>query len=145
VRRLAGEQRALKDLAENMQRNLDENKDVLGRMDRIVEEMDQIVRDMEGGHLGEETVRNEERILSRLLDAQRSIHKRDYEKRRTSTTAENLFSIGQGADNSRNASQKLREEIRRAMLLKAPGEFEDLIKLYFRALAEEAPPDRGEQ
>jgi hypothetical protein len=40
------------------------------------------------------------------------------------------------------SARELREAIRRAMQLKAPGEFEDLIKSYFRALAEEhaAPP-----
>jgi hypothetical protein len=31
------------------------------------------------------------------------------------------------------------------MSLKAPGEFEDLIKLYFRALAEEAPSARSDE
>ena len=108
-------------------------------MDRIIEEMEEVIRDLEGGVLNEQTLRNQERILSRMLDAQRSVNSRDYEKKRRSVTAEDVFSnVPDGAD-ARRTSQMLREEIRRAMALKAPGEFEDLIRLYFRALAEEAP------
>jgi hypothetical protein len=89
--------------------------------------------------LNDQTIRNEERILSRLLDANRSVHSRDYEKRRLSETGEDVFSGAEGKEIQKPASQLLRDEIRRAMSLKAPGEFEDLIRLYFRALAEEAP------
>ncbi|UCG50525.1 MAG: DUF4175 family protein [Candidatus Latescibacterota bacterium] len=142
VDRLAGEQRSLKDMAEQIQKDLKDNKRVLGRMDKIVDEMEEVIRDLEGGVLDEQTLRKEERILSRLLDAQRSIHSRDYEKKRLSVTAEDIFSRATGTLSEETTSQTLREEIRRAMTLKAPGEFEDLIKLYFRVLAEEAPAAR---
>ena len=114
--------------------------------DRIIDEMEEVIRDIEGGTLDENTLQKEERILSRLLDAQRSIHSRDYEKKRTSETAAEMYSDARGVPESRPQSQMLREEIRRAMALKAPGEFEDLIRLYFRALAEEATTRRtGEE
>ncbi|MFQ5511247.1 MAG: DUF4175 family protein [Candidatus Krumholzibacteriia bacterium] len=143
MQRLAGEQRSLRQMAENIQKDGKQGDRPLGRMDKIIEEMQEVIRDLEGGVLDEQTLRNQERILSRMLDAQRSVHSRDYEKKRLSTAAGDLFSsVPDGAD-SRRASQMLREEIRRAMALKAPGEFEELIRLYFRALAEEAPVDRG--
>lgn len=140
VDRLAGQQRSLREMADKMQKDLDSDKRVLGRMDKITQEMDEVIRDLDSGVVDEETVRNEERILSRLLDASRSVHSRDYERKRMSTAAGDVFSDPAGVNASRPNSQLLREEIRRAMLLKAPGEFEDLIKLYFRALAEEARP-----
>lgn len=140
VRRLAGQQRSLQETAEEIAKNADGDR-ILGRMDKIIEEMEEVIRDLDSGVLDEQTVRNEDRILSRLLDASRSVHSRDYEKKRTSETAPpDIFSKTLGGDSSRPNSQLLREEIRRAMTLKAPGEFEDLIKLYFRALAEETPP-----
>jgi hypothetical protein len=140
IERLAGQQRSLREMTERMQKDLDSNKRILGRTEKLMQEMDEVIRDFDSGILDEETVRNEERILSRLLDANRSVHSRDYEKKRVSTTAGDVFSNPVGTDASAPNSQLLREEIRRAMLLKAPGEFEDLIKLYFRALAEEARP-----
>jgi hypothetical protein len=143
VKRLAGEQRSLKEIAEGMRNDLKENERVLGRMDKISEDMDEVIKDLESGDVSERTLQKEERILSRLLDAQRSVHTRDYEKDRLSRTAADVYSKPGAASSVQPASQLLREEIRRAMALKAPGEFEDLIRLYFRALAEETPAGTG--
>jgi hypothetical protein len=143
VQRLAGEQRSLKDIAEKMQKDFKQNERTLGRVDKIVEEMEEVIKDLESGKLDEETLDKEERILSRLLDAQRSVHARDYEKERVSAAAGDVFSEGGAAAVPPGGAQALREEIRRAMELKAPGEFEDLIRLYFRALAEESQAAPG--
>jgi hypothetical protein len=136
--RLAQQQRTLKDLAEEIQKTMDENRDLLGRLDRTVEEMESVSQSLERGNVDQDLVRREQRILSRLLDAQRSVHTRDYEQKRESVTAEDIFSRSLGVNPDATESQSLRDEIRKAMQLKAPGEFEDLIKLYFRALAEES-------
>jgi len=138
MQRLAAQQRSLEELAKEVEKSAKTDRS-LGRMDKVVEEMQEVIRDLEGGVLDDQTVRNQQHIVSRLLDAQRSVHTRDYEKKRESMTAQDLYSQSVGKSASKNPEQQLREEIRRAMMLKAPGEFEDLIKLYFRALAEEQP------
>jgi hypothetical protein len=139
IDRLAGQQRSLQEIAKEIQKSLEDNPDqALGRLDRTIDDMEAVVESLEQGSLDDDLVNKEQRILSRLLDAQRSIHTRDYEKKRESVTAEDVFSKSLGAGSREAMSETLREEIRRAMQLKAPGEFEDLIKLYFRALAEEA-------
>jgi len=136
--RLAGQQRSLKEIAEQIKKTSRDNpNNTLGRLDRTIEDMEAVVDALQQGALDEDLVNREQRILSRLLDAQRSVHTRDYEKKRESTTAEDMFSKSLGDGKQEPVSQTLREEIRRAMQLKAPGEFEDLIRLYFRALAEE--------
>ena len=75
------------------------------------------------------------------------MHTRDYEKKRESHTAQDVFSKSLGRRGDGAGTQTLRDEIERAMQLKAPGEFEDLIRLYFRALAGETatPPAAGSQ
>jgi DNA repair exonuclease SbcCD ATPase subunit len=143
ARRLAAEQRSLKELAENIQRDLRENRELLGRLDRTIEEMEAVSKDLDQGNVSRDLIEREQRILSRLLDAQRSIHTRDYENERESITAGDVFSKNPPPGQEGPDSQSLREALRRAMQLKAPGEFEDLIKLYFRALAEEAAPGSG--
>jgi len=135
--RLAGQQRSLQDIAKEIQKELEDNPNSLGRLDRAIEDMEAVVQALRQGALDDDLVNKEQRILSRLLDAQRSVNTRDYEKKRESATAEDVYSKSLGAPDKEPLSQSLREEIRRAMQLKAPGEFEDLIKLYFRALAEE--------
>jgi hypothetical protein len=141
--RMASQQRSLKELAEEIQRSMKDNQDLLGRLDRTAEEMEAVSKALERGNVDEDLVRREQRILSRLLDAQRSVHSRDYEQKRESVTAEEMFSRSLGVRPDAPESQSLRDEIRRAMQLKAPGEFEDLIKLYFRALAEESAVQSG--
>jgi hypothetical protein len=143
LERLAGQQRSLKDLAEDIQRSMKDNQELLGRLDRTVDEMESVSRSLERGNVDDDLVRREQRILSRLLDAQRSVHTRDYEQKRESVTGDDIFSKSLGTRPDGPESQSLREEIRRAMQLKAPGEFEDLIKLYFRALAEESAAEGG--
>ena len=143
AQRLAAQQRSLKELAENIQRELRENRELLGRMDHTIKEMEAVSKDLDQGNLSPDLVEREQRILSRLLDAQRSIHTRDYENERESITAADLFSKSLVPGREGPESQSLREALRRAMQLKAPGEFEDLIKLYFRALAEESASGDG--
>lgn len=139
MRRLAAAQRSLKELAEEIAKQLQEDKSSPGRMDRILEDMAAVVKDLDDSALSERTLDHQERILSRLLDAQRSIHNRDYERKRESVTADDIFSRGLGETGAGGSVSELREEIRRAMKLKAPGEYEDLIRYYFRALAGEYP------
>jgi chromosome segregation ATPase len=141
--RLAEQQRTLKELAEQIQKSMDQNRELLGRLDKTVDEMESVSKSIERGEVDPDLVRREQRILSRMLDAQRSVHTRDYEQKRESVTAEDIFSRSLGENPDGPDAQSLRDEIRKAMQLKVPGEFEDLIKLYFRALAEESASPAG--
>jgi hypothetical protein len=138
--RLAGQQRSLQDIAKQIQESSKDNdRETLGKLDRTIEDMEAVVDALNRGQVDEDLVNKEQRILSRLLDADRSVNTRDYEKRRESVSAEDVFSKSLGRRPEGADAQTLRDEIQRAMQLKAPGEFEDLIRMYFRALADEAP------
>ncbi len=139
LERLAGQQRSLQEIAKQIEQSAKGNRETLGRLDRTIEDMEAVVDALEKGNVDEDLVNKEQRILSRLLDAERSVHTRDYEKKRESVSAEDVFSKSLGRRPDGADAQTLRDEIQRAMQLKAPGEFEDLIRLYFRALADEAP------
>ena len=83
--RLAQQQGALgKSMSElsGEARASEEMSKLLGDLDNIAKEMQEVVKDMEQGNVNENTIRKQERILSRLLDSQRSMRERDYEKRR---------------------------------------------------------------
>jgi hypothetical protein len=138
--RLAGQQRSLQDVAKQIQESMKKEGTGVGKLDRAVEDMEAVTEALKSGQINDDTVAKQQRILSRLLDADRSVNTRDYEQKRESHTAEDVFSksLGKRADSA--SAQSLRDEIQRAMQLKAPGEFEDLIRLYFRALAGESNP-----
>jgi len=136
--RLSGQQRSLRDVAEKIEKEMKGDKNSMGSLERMIEEMEAVAKAIKRGEIDHDLINKEQKILSRLLDADRSINTRDYEKNRERVTADDVFSRSLGLKAKDPMSQSLREEIRRAMQLKAPGEFEDLIKLYFRALAEES-------
>jgi hypothetical protein len=139
--RLAGEQRSLQELAKEIQESLKNERQAPGRLDKAIEDMEAVVKSLQQGNLSDDLVNKQQRILSRMLDAERSVHTRDYEKERESVTADEIFSRTLGRRPESVDAQTLRDEIQRAMQLKAPGEFEELIRMYFRALADDAPAD----
>jgi hypothetical protein len=137
---LAGQQRSLQDVAKQIQDSMKKERTGVGKLDRAVEDMEAVTEALKNGDINDDTVNKQQRILSRLLDAQRSVNTRDYEQKRESHTAQDVFSKSLGTRGDSASAQSLRDEIQRAMQLKAPGEFEDLIRLYFRALAGESNP-----
>jgi hypothetical protein len=143
MERLAGEQRSLQEIAKQIQESMRGEQQPLGKLDRAIEEMEAVVESLQQGNLNDDLVNRQQRILSRMLDAERSVHTRDYEKKRESMTADEVFSRTLGRRPESADAQSLRDEIQRAMQLKAPGEFEELIRMYFRALADESPADAG--
>jgi hypothetical protein len=137
LERLAGQQRSLAEVAKQIQESMKQEREGLGKLDRAVQDMEAVTEALRSGELNDDLVNKEQRILSRLLDAERSVNTRDYEKKRESHTAQDVFSKSLGRQGDGAGTQTLRDEIQRAMQLKAPGEFEDLIRMYFRALAGE--------
>ena len=86
----------------------------------------------------------QERIVSRMLDARRSLHKRDFNEKRESRTAGEQFSKGGKPLQESERMKKLRRDIERALRTGTPEEYEDLVRQYFRAIGEAqgapAPP-----
>lgn len=138
--RLAGQQRSLQDVAKQIQESMKQERTGVGKLDRAIQDMEAVGDALKSGQLNDDVVNKQQRILSRLLDAERSVNTRDYEQKRESHTAQDVFSRSLGRRSDGADAQSLRDEIQRAMQLKAPGEFEDLIRLYFRALAGESIP-----
>jgi hypothetical protein len=137
--RMAGRQRALQEMLEKLQKEAQGTDRLLGDLDRVAQDMEEVIRDLVEENADQGTLERQNRILSRLLDAQRSIHRRDYEKQRVSRTAEDLYSGDAGPGTlTEERLNKLRQDIDRALQSRLPAEYERLIREYFRALSQEA-------
>jgi hypothetical protein len=137
--RLAAEQRSMEDLLQQILEESGGSQQMLGDLGDLGEEMDRIAQSLERGDLDRELLEREERVLSRLLESQRSLNRRDYSRRRESRTGADL----RAADPGRGAYEPedrevLLDRIRRAMREKGPAEYEELNRLYFRALSGKA-------
>ncbi len=132
--RLKAEQGAIR---EGLQEMMGEGDgETLGRLDQIIEEMREIEKELEAGRISEETLRRQEKVFERLLDAQRSVHRRDFKRERQGESADELAPLWPEIDEGADPLAKLREEIRRGQEGAAPSEYEELIQEYYRSLLE---------
>ena len=135
-------------LLEDARRLADEfgdRREILGRLDDTVEEMEETLEEMGRTGASDETINRQKRILSRLLDAQRSLRRRDYTQERRSRTGEayGRTSPGDVPSSLTTATEELREDLLRAMQREYPTEYRELIRAYFDGLAKDVTEGRN--
>jgi len=112
-------------------------REILGRLDDLADEMAGALEEMGRTGASDETIERQKKILSRLLDAQRSLRRRDYTRERRARTGGAVAAEDPGAlpDGLARAREELREDLLRAMQRDYPSEYRELIRAYFEALS----------
>lgn len=127
-------QKALEDL-NNERRNLpQQDKRILGSMEKILQEMQEIISDLKSGQITPETLKRQERILSRLLDATKSIYERDFEERRESTPGKEVSKTSPSEINPQILNKKTFDQILNELKQTYTKDYEELIRKYFLIL-----------
>ena len=141
---MAAQERLIED-ARRLAREFGDRREILGRLDDTADEMEKALAEMEESGASQQTVDRQKRILSRLLDAQRSLRRREYTRERLSRPGEEYARERPGAlpDDATRATQQLREDLLRAMERAYPGEYRDLIRAYFEGLTQDASGGSG--
>jgi len=138
--RISGEQgkamKSVQELAKEEKQFSSGEKKALGSLEKIAEDMQQVMSDMESGRITPETMKRQERILSRLLDASRSMNERDYEKKRESNTGMDVFqnSPAEIDMSTQEGKEKLWKDFLRSIEQGYTKDYEDLIRSYFEQL-----------
>lgn len=130
-----GAKKSLEELAKE-QKEIGGNKEKLGELDKIAKEMQEIMNDVRQNGVTPENMRKQEKILSRLLDASRSVHDRDFEKQREGRQAENIFnqSPDQIDFSTQEGKNKALEDMMKANRRGYSKDYENLIRAYFETL-----------
>lgn len=108
-------------------------------LEEISKKMQEVITDMQGQKLDDELLQKQENILSKLLDAQKSINERDYEKERESRSGEtaNRDLPPELNLSSPNAQNKIKDELNKAVKEGYSRDYEDLIRKYYELLESE--------
>ena len=145
--RLAAEQgkakKSLEELARE-QKQITGGERALGNLEKIAQEMKESMNDIQNNRITPETYKRQERILSRLLDASKSIHDRDFEKKREAKSADNIFGRSAGDIDLSTQEGKTRafQELLRSIQQGYTKDYETLIRQYFESLqTNEVPVD----
>ncbi len=141
MQRLAQEQQLIqKSLAQlNQETKMSgESKKLPSNLEGILNEMQEVIKDMNSEKLDDNLVQKQEHILSKMLDAQKSINERDFEKQRESKSGDNVVRQSPNNLNLENPDNldKIREELIRSINEKYTPDYEELIRKYFKALEE---------
>jgi hypothetical protein len=137
--RLAAEQGALRKSLEQLAREAAESGQssrLLGDLRTIAGEMREVQTDLAQGELTPETLQRQEKILSRLLDSQRSARERDFERKRRAETGTDVArgQVPEAAPAGQNEKARLRRDLLRALEEGYARDYQELIRKYFEAL-----------
>jgi hypothetical protein len=144
--RLAGEQGMVRKSLEQLAREAagaGELSRMLGDLNRVAQEMREVQTDLAQGNVNPETLRKQDRILSRLLDSQRSTRERDYEKKRRAESGNTQARTSPGPLDPDGAGGRtlLQQDMLKAMEEGYAPDYQELIRKYFELL-EQQPPRR---
>lgn len=145
LQRLAQEQQLIKKSLEQLNKEAKESgesKKIPANLENIAKQMQEVITDMQTEKLTDDLIQKQERILSRLLDAQRSINERDFEQERKSETGKNIVRQSPSELNLKKMKRDaLREEIDKAVREGYNKDYEELIRKYFELLQQESIPN----
>ncbi len=137
--RLAVEQEAVRKSLEQLNKEAQasgEQKKMLGDLEKIADDMKEVVRNLEQNDVNRETIQKQERILSRLLDASKSMRERDYEKKRKAQTGTEIArrSPGDLDPAAVEGKNKLLEDLLKSLRHGYSKDYQELIRRYFDQL-----------
>lgn len=138
LEQLAARQQAIRQGLQDLSQSMGDQRNTMGRLDDLAKEMEETVKQMRERNVDDRLLKRQERILSRLLTAQRSLRKQDFEEQRRSRTgvdAENPVSPPPVATGM-SESEQLRRGILKGNQDPVPGDFRRIVDAYFRALME---------
>lgn len=137
--RLAVEQEAVRKSLEQLNKEAQasgDQKRLLGDLDKIAQDMKEVVQNLQQNNVNPETIQKQERILSRLLDASKSMRERDFEKRRKATTGTEITrrSPGDLDRETLEGRNKLLEDLLKSLEHGYSKDYKELIRKYFEEL-----------
>jgi hypothetical protein len=136
MRRLAEDQRRIREELEQMQKDESRNPQLLGRLDAARRDMKDVEETLQGGKPGDDLEEKQQRILSRLLDAARSVNRRDFNPDRESRPGEDVARVSPGAIPLEllRETDRLRLDLLKAEADRYPAQYRAYVEAYLRAL-----------
>jgi hypothetical protein len=140
MQRLAQQQEMVRKSLEQLNKETKEkgeSKTLTSNLEKILEEMKEVVSNMNTSKIDDKLVQSQEKILSKLLDAQRSINERDFEKNRESKSGSQITGKSPSELKLNSEKSKIKEELMKLMNEGYSKDYEALIKKYFEVLEKE--------
>jgi hypothetical protein len=133
--RIASQQQSLVKSAEELSKEAQASQQSLGDLDKVVDDMKDVAKDLEDRNVTQNTTQKQEHIESRLLDFQRANREREFSPKRQSTPGVDVVRASPRPLPDKPGQDQLREDLLRALDAKYTPDYEQLIRAYFDALS----------
>ena len=140
MRQLAQQQEQIKQQLKELNRNPELRGKALGDLNRIAEQMEESIRELQQFRANRNLQQRQQEILTRLLDASRSLNTRGRERRRESRSGEEIERESPREFTPDERADELRRDLIRALESGYAPDYEELIKRYFELLQESTQP-----
>lgn len=134
--RLAGEQGAIRKSLEQLANEFGDSRQIMGRLDDIAREMKDVEEALAEGNVGDETLERQLKVYSRMLQATRSLQRKDFSEQRKaeSATGSQVYMPPALPAELLNDRGKLEDRLKQYLGTDYPQQYEQQIKAYFKAL-----------
>ncbi|MCF7805690.1 MAG: hypothetical protein K9N46_15885 [Candidatus Marinimicrobia bacterium] len=147
MQRLAARQMGIRQSLQQMQQEMSRSGESqgMGDMRGMTEEMKEVEEDLRNKRFTRETIERQQKILSRMLDATRSMRTRDFSKKRESQTGEEVVRSGPAGlpENYGERRNLIQESLDQALREGYSQSYESVIRNYFNSLSETQTEEAG--
>jgi len=136
LERLSQEQQRIREQMSEIRRGEEERQELLGRLDQTEREMKEVEELLRDGATDPSLEEKQTRILSRMLDATRSLNRRDFEPQRESRPGEDVARAAppEIPPELLHQSDRLRLDLLKAETDRYPAQYRSFIEAYLKAL-----------
>lgn len=134
LQQMGAQQQNLRHQLREMSRQRALSSRLTGDLDKIAEQMLETIKELQGGSLHQRTKERQQQILTRLLDASRSMYERGKQKKRERTRGEDIVRDGPDAQDPAEQAEMLRQALLEALESGYAPDYHALIRRYFELL-----------
>jgi len=136
-KQLAKQQRQIKQQLEEMDIGEETQQQLMGDLQKIAKQMEQTAQQLEQDRPSRDLIERQKQILTRLLNAQKSLRTQGKQKERRGREADDDYDQRRpGALPDTEETDKLRRDLIRALEMGYSSDYESLIRRYFELLEE---------
>ncbi len=140
LQQLAAEQGALSNMMNQLEQQSKQMRDLTGRLDGLGEEMKDSEKQLHDKIVNDRTQRLQQHILTRLLDAQRSLQRQDYTQKRESKTGTDIGGRVTISYDPNSIENQLRQRLLELSRMGVDPLWQQRIRSYWQSLQQSSEP-----
>lgn len=134
LRQMGAQQEQIRSDLRQMNRNRDARNKMLGDLNRIADQMMETIEELQQNRVSQRTVQRQQQILTRLLEASRSLEQRGEDNKREGRSADEIMRESPAALPLNEQLERMRRDLIRALESGYSTDYEALIRRYFDLL-----------